>query len=168
MGVRFVIIFGESGLSSPLSVHPSPSFEGRSVLVIHLFSVYVRPDFATVSLNVRQTCCRWLRKEQGPLDCPVFDPDLLTSAVSPMLGVSIYSALRSNQSAMGQDFFDHPCLRLVSVGALVLPLVDPWKEPNKFIPGPTVKTAHITQTKTDAFFVGLAKECCWRRRFAFL
>lgn len=122
MGVRFVIIFGAAGLVlSPLCIILPLQFEGTERLVIHLVLRCMSDlTFATVSLNVLQNLLQVVGEKNRALSIAAYSTLIcLTSAVSPMLGVSIYSALGSNQAAMVQTFLVILALRLVSVGALV-------------------------------------------------
>lgn len=122
MGVRFVIIFGAVGLVlSPLCIILPLQFEGTARLVTHLVLRCMSDlTFATVSLNVLQNLLQVVGEKNRALSIAAYSTLIcLTSAVSPMLGVSIYSALGSNQAAMVQTFLVILALRLVSVGALV-------------------------------------------------
>ncbi len=122
MGVRFVIIFGAVGLVlSPLCIILPLQFEGTERLVIHLVLRCMSDlTFATVTLNILQNLLQVVGEKNRALSIAAYSTLIcLTSAVSPMLGVSIYSALGSNQSAMVQTFLIILVLRLVSVGALV-------------------------------------------------
>ena len=121
LGVRCVIIFGAIGLVlSPLCIIIPLQFEGVERLVIHLVLRCMSDlTFATVTLNVLQNLLQVVEEKNRALSIAAYSTLIcLTSAVSPMIGVSIYSGLGSDQTAIIQTFLILLGVRLVSVGAL--------------------------------------------------
>ncbi|MGI5895404.1 MAG: MFS transporter [Oscillospiraceae bacterium] len=123
LGVRFSLIFGAVGLVlSPLCIILPLQFEGTARLVVHLVLRCTSDlTFATITLNILQNLLQVVEEKNRALSIAAYTTLIsLTSAVSPMIGVSIYTALGANQAAIIQTFLIILALRLLSVGALVL------------------------------------------------
>ena len=121
MGVRFSLIFGAVGLVfSPLCIILPLQFEGTARLVTHLMLRCLSDlTFATVTLNILQNLLQVIGAKHRALSIAAYTTLIaLTSAVSPMIGVSIYTGLGANQSAIVFTFLIILGLRLLSVGAL--------------------------------------------------
>ena len=74
-----------------------------------------------MALNVLQNLLQVVEEKNRALSIAAYTTLIsLTSAVSPMIGVSVYTALGADQAAMVQTFLIILALRLLSVGALVL------------------------------------------------
>lgn len=121
LGVRFVIIFGAIGLViSPLCIILPLQFEGTTRMITHLILRCMSDlTFATVNLNILQNLLQVVGEKNRALSISAYSTLIcFASAVCPMIGVSIYSALGANQTAITQTFFIILLLRLLSVGAL--------------------------------------------------